>query len=528
MSNPTKAASSGNGMHLPTTTSAYLLIRQLASELYTRDQCLKEMFRNCVYGCMPRGEYKPDLVRVEITLVPNHPLSPGRPALLILDYGRGFTDADFKNFGHLGPTGQHGTEYLYGGSQKCIGRLGGLNLVRAIHEDEDIHSGYYVITRTSAKGRVKFLHYTPYGVETNTLSIEELNPDSSELGQYRNIKGSFSLIVIPDTVYKSAEEVRSDLIWHLPRTKDMLMSVKVNGEPIQPPPLEKNFKQAGKIKAYLGRAKVGDNDYGIWLVDADTGFRCAFAQHLTDHQLPYPLRSRDLKGEIIIPGLLNKQNANRGSLSPKFLRSAEWRKIRDTLLLHFCEFAQDLLGDDDVFNPNDPSEAMMMDIADMFDAAFGVPEIEGGDLPGVVAGDRKLPPDEPKKKGDKRPTKRLRAGHRKHPSEGKVRGRAITIDGETYILRKSPNMGPMKFAEVVVPKMEGSFEADLRAPKEIRYNPMFLLKCGSPKADQEHRLWRVLTAVNMERVTDPTEVELNAAETRSKLGKGKKKSPPQV
>ena len=80
------------------------LTENLASELYSdRGACLWEVVRNGFCACMPSDDmWIPERARVEISLAKNHPLAPKSTALVVLDYGCGFTDPRIKKFRKIG------------------------------------------------------------------------------------------------------------------------------------------------------------------------------------------------------------------------------------------------------------------------------------------------------------------------------------------------------------------------------------------------------------------------------------------
>ena len=365
------------------------ILENLATDLYQSwKDCLWEIVRNGVCACFPGTDWVPGVGFVEITLVENHPLAPRSTALVILDHGTGFTDPSIKRFCHIGPslddTKQFGRGLHHGASQKRIGRFAAFALNRRCVEDEDTDSGFYILTRTSSEGPVKFVSMIPSEIERKEgVEPREISPQSTEMGPLRGIKGSFSAIIIPNPVVKNYEEIREALKWRIPRKPGLMFKLLIGGKQLNPPSLDSRVvvaEKTGSIEAYLDRIPDRTEAAGIWLCDAETGLRVVFCPRLGHLLIPEPLWRTDLVGDIFIPDLLAHQDTARRSLNGKFLGGRKWKAHCAYLLAHVAPKARALVKKEDEFG-SDAFTRLVKEFAEQCQEVFGPPEHSNGGTP---------------------------------------------------------------------------------------------------------------------------------------------------
>jgi len=510
-------ANSGNGWANFQMTPS-LLCETLGPKLYrNKAACLYEIWRNASEASMAdSAEWDPTKAQVEIWLIYNHPLAPKCWALVIKDNGCGFTDPRIKEFCQIGPRKTVGKRRVVrhgGGSQNRIGKfaLFGLNKhTRDGAEDE----GFYILTRTSSAGSVSMVEITPRKVVENTAVPREIGPDATELERYKNLKGSFSLIVVPNSVFTTVDEVRETLKWRLPRKQNLAIKTFVNGELLVAPPLANIKIEAGPIEAHLGRPKVAHRGEGIWLCDAKSGLRCALASKL---DVPYPFGRPDIIGDIFVditPGLLAHQDTARGSLDDRFLNdedgSHEWANICTILETKIAPEARKILGDDDVIDPDNPHHKILYEFADMFRSCWGEARASGGDLTEPDPNKPKPPPKPPNPPPPPPPPGPPGPPPPPGPGKGRIRGIGIKIGSEEYYFQVIPSLDPLIYAEIGV------------KGRAICINPKYAVSLSIKAADAEHKLERILDAVA--RYHSPSDTEAahkQATQLRDELERSK-------
>lgn len=354
------------------------LLDNLAGDLYRNlADSLWELVRNAVVACMPGTEWVPGTGHVEIDIIPNHPLAPKSRALVILDHGSGITEPSIKRYCHLGAA-LDDTQVAYSGAaQKRIGRFAAYALNRDCMEHGDVSTGFYILTRTSNDGPVTYVAMIPEEIEQEQGVTPQIKSGTcTELGPYKGIKGSFTAIVIPNPVFSSLEEIREALKYRLPRKPQQAFKLLVGGKILHPPKLESGVTCANDtlgIQVFVDKLVKKDEEGGIWLVDAHTGLRVAKAASLGTQFIPNPFFRPDLVGDIFIPNLLVNQDTSRSSLSPRFLRSKEWKKVTAYLVGQVAPLLKALLGDEDTFG-KDAISKIVSQLADDFTKAFGPPD----------------------------------------------------------------------------------------------------------------------------------------------------------
>lgn len=366
--------------------TAQLLLDILSSALYaSHDYSLWEVVRNGVCACMPNPKrWIAGAGDVEI-FIKDHPLAPNAPCLIVLDHGRGFTEDGFKRFFTLGasmedmlqnPGGMHG-----GASQKRIGRFAALALNLRCFRDKDGSSGFFVLTRNTVKGNVCLIPLIPNEYEKHQgVKPVEISPDDDRMGFLKGIHGTFTAIVVANSVFTTYAEVREALQWRIPRRKNQMFKLKVQGEALTPPALASKFCDVspdGTIEMYLDRAKEGDSEPGVWFCDQETGLRVACAREMSASHVPYPFYSPDLVGDIFVPGLLGKQGTSRSTLAPAFLRTQAWVRVTRYLITQ-AERVRGLLGEGEP-KPRSPARAAISELAELCNRVFGPPDkLQGG------------------------------------------------------------------------------------------------------------------------------------------------------
>lgn len=371
-----------------------LFTEVLGSGMYGDDpgRALAEPWRNGAQACMVNDDdWDPSRIVVDIAYHKHHPLTAG-PALTVTDRGRGFTEADIRRFCQVGGDGaaaRHG-----GAGQKGIGRFA----VLALRRNHDNGSqGFSICTRTAAKGLVSLLTMTPDLLGERHVRNERIESDATELGPLQNTAGKFSCIVIPDPVLRSHNEIADAVGFRLPRKQELCGQTTIGGKLFTPPPLESAFMHpitGTGIEVFLGHVTHDVQHGGIWLADATTGLRVAYAPNLSVY-LPYPLGRHDLTGDIFVPDLLGHQDTSRGGLRKQFLQSAKWRKVVDLLRAEVVPGARGLLEDADVVGGSPLGDLIAGEIRELFAQTWGLPEGTPPNLEGLTV----LGPQPPKPGG---------------------------------------------------------------------------------------------------------------------------------
>ncbi len=363
------------------------LMENLAGSLYEDPgHCLWEIVRNGVVACMPEETWKPTIGDVDITIVDNHPLAPKGRALVVLDRGSGFTEPAIERFCSVGAPirdekRSRGTHS--GAAQKCIGRFAAFALNKACFEG-DPQNGFYIFTRTASRGAITSIKMIPAEIERDGGPRKSsIDPDDTMLGPQKNIKGSFTAIVIPNPVFKNHEEVRMSLAWRIPRKQNQMFKLIIGGKKLMPPPLASRISKEtlqGDVEVFIDRIDeqtTKTRGRGIWLCDGTTGLpiTCATTLH---GQIPHPFWHMDLTGDIFIPGLLENQDTARSKLRRSFFHSAVWRRAMAYLVSQVAEDARALLGEEDVFG-KDPFDRHITEFVEMCNQLWGVPKLKSDD-----------------------------------------------------------------------------------------------------------------------------------------------------
>lgn len=497
------------------------IMRNLASELYEdAGACLWELVRNAVIACM-KGEgekWEPGVGEVEVRLVANHPLAPKSTALLIVDRGTGFTKPKIKQYSDIGASLEdmrRGRGSHSGAAQKRVGRFAGLALNRACR-DGDPTTGFYLLTRTSDDGPVTLVTLIPSEFERDQgFGVTTIGPNAVELGPYRGLKGSFTIIVIPNAIFESSDEIKKALRWYLPRKRDQMFRLMVDGKPLQPPPLASKvtYEAASttpenQIAAFIERSNGDDENGGIWFADALTGLRVAPVRSLSPQQVPYPLWRPELSGDIFVPGLLANQRTDRAGIEPRFFRTAAWRHVTSVLVGQVAPKAKALLGDDDVIDGGDFGK-LAIEFAALCNDLYGEPEDLAGP-PFDIGGVRKHPGGHGGGDGGGHGV-----GGKREPRHGKPRCVAFTIAGEVYYLT-SFEMDELELATV-----------EMRGDRHVLFlnSRRYSAAPKETKARREHMILRVLEAIGRAKFpTAPGRAAAFMAEERRRLLEGKNKS----
>lgn len=430
-------------MRIHMRVTASLLMEQLGTGLYTSvGQRVMELVRNSARACMPDPKkWEPKKVKIEVFLTPNHPLAHGEAALTVLDYGRGFTEPDLdRYFNWLGtPLSKWAAdaEDSVGDSQKGIGRMAALALNQGCFQPNkrlrEKH-GYYLLTRTSAAGKVRFVEVIPGKLETEGVETDRwVEPTSTEMGPLKGIKGSFSAIIVPTPIFKDHKEIYEAVKWFLPRERDKMFDLKIGGKAVEPPPLESEINktsQDGKYRARIGMGNIESG--GIWLCDETTGFRVASCQKL-GRLLPEPLSDPDLCGDIFWPGLLRHQDTARAQLAHEYTRKGNpaWQKGVLFLIRDVIPDAKNLVNRETICG--DAAETLD-DLVEMFTDLYGEP-VNG-------TGERK--PRAPKSDASE-PASNGGGGSGEPPYRRQV---SIRVREEVFVLYRGRSLDPYRFAEV--------------------------------------------------------------------------------
>ncbi len=481
------------------------IISHLAGALYGKPiDCVFELIKNAAVALMSTSlqEWNARAVQdnpIELMLVKDHPMAPGCTSLVILDHGTGFTQDNIARFLNIGGDDNETSSHS-GASQKRLGRLAAFSLS---NPEGKYAARFFLFTRTASSGDVSFVSLLQDQFSGTPIKAEQISSTNALLGPATvrdRLRASFSMFVIPDIIL-SETELRHGLEALLPRKKVLELTVLLNGRRLVPPSLASRSKTDGGVDIHLDRTPKGVMG-GVWLVDAKTGIRCAFAPALDNH-LPYPLHSPGLVGEIYLDDLLANQGTNRSGLKPEFLRSAKWRKIVDVLRLQAVEFAQNVLGDSDEFK-GDPDDKIVDELIEQCTGVWGAPNISGAHEP-TKGGGTKPPKSKPEGGGGGggsgggggEPGGNPPPGPGNQP--GKNRSKAFCIDGVSYWIVKSP-LGKDLYADIQAGKAV--------VQPTLYINPVeyegFPLKGGAaPK--MEHAFLQILAAIAMHRFGDDME-----------------------
>ncbi len=489
--------------------TAFHYVDNLGTGMYASEgQRGMELLRNAARPSMPDPKrWEPKRAKIELSLVTNHPLAHGT-AFLCLDHGRGLTDPDCdRYFNWLGtPMSKLRADAngSLGDSQKGIGRLAALALNEKCLDDDvmqRIQHGYYLLSRTSKTGKVRFVTFIPERVEEEGIEIDRfIDPTSTEMGPLKGIQGSFTAIVVPTPIFKSHPEIYDSIKWFLPREQDKMFEISIGGKIVQPPPLEKDINITSQDGRYRARLGVGTNESdGVWLCDDETGFRVASCQSMGSRLIPDPLWYPDLVGDIFAPGLLRHQNTARSTLAKEYTRSKnkEWQKLKMFLIGQVAPAAKQLIERDVI--KGDAAETLD-ELAEMFNDRFGEPE-KDEEPPGEPRPPRK--PHEPRPDGPKKP------GGGGGGDGTRRRYISIKIRDEVYKLYYGQTLPPFVFAQVsssdpkvVLANVRGGYKS-LPDPKAAR---------------REHCLMQVLTAIGMGKCAhNPQQAIWFANEVRSEF-----------
>lgn len=366
--------------NVPLKFTASLIADTISRSLYKDPfACLMEIIRNGLCASMPGKDWVPGTGEIEINFC-QHPLAKGR-VLTVLDHGHGFNERSMRLIGSLGRTMSEKEEHpdgdFGGASQKGIGRFAALGCMKAGESRRlDPNTGFYILTRDKKSGPIKLISMIPSLMEVHQgTPIEELSLTDSRLGIAAELKGTFSMVVIPNPIFTDMDDVIAGIRWRLPRKPGQMFNLTINGERVNPPPLTGRVhfeSQDGEIEVHVDVEKEPDSDTGIWLTDATTGFRVVQASRLGRAHIPPPYCYNGLSGDIFVHGLLMRQNASRGGLNGDYLRGEDWKKVKASLFANRAS-VDALLGDKRTRDT--PGEKEMGDLIEIASSVFGPPQV---------------------------------------------------------------------------------------------------------------------------------------------------------
>lgn len=464
-------------MKIPLRVATQMFIDNLATSLYSLGQAVMELIRNGFVASQPDADsWDPRLVKIELALSKKH-MFTGGPAMVVLDHGCGMTQPRLERyFGWLGTPEGESANYAdgqnHGASQKGIGRLSPLLLNKLCRRNNPKagDEGYYLFSRSEPSGNIRFIHVTP-----RLLSLEEgievdnhVSPDSTEARFLEGIKGTFTAIVIPNPVFESADEIEESIKWLIPREKDKMFDLSINGKKIEPPPLWDEVNASGDGDNFRARIGTGNKaSDGIWLCDSVTSNRVASCVKL-GRLLPEVLGYPDLAGDIFAPGLLQFQNTPRDSLSKDYTHkdNPEWQK-----LIMFCNSrvvprVQELVERDAL---EGDTVKILDDLVEWCNESFGRPE-------------RDKPPGPPGPGPGPGP------GGGKKPGASQKRGAAVKIGNKVWRFHYNQPLGESIFA------MPSSMAEDMILIN-VRGQYLPLSKLRSSDSRREHCIMQILYAI---------------------------------
>ncbi len=436
--------------------TAQLIMEGLGTGMYVDiHACMWEIIRNAACSHMPDPKvWTPGIGQADISLVTDFPMFRGIKTLIVRDYGRGFTEDDMNRFCYLGTPSSHLRKYpggTYGGaSQKGMGRLAAFGLNKLSVEEGDTSTGFYVLTRTTKNGPVRFISVIPDEIMAHqSISSVFLEEDSSDLGFLQNVRGSFTAVIIPYSMYDNVDQIKEGIKWRLPRQAEQSFKLFVQGKRVLPPLLADKINFAdpsGKIRLCADvKSKDSEHDGGLWITDLRTGLRVVDATNLVAH-LPHPFGSREIIGDLFIEGVLGNQDSSRAGLRSEYLKSIFWRKVLVPYLLLISKEVLALLGQEEG-GKQSQFKTTVTDIFAVFSRAWGNP-VTGG-IENLFGDDKSdsgdNPPDKaegkerggqgaPRTRGKSDPPSSSGAVVKKRT---KVQNTAIRIDGQDYSVRFS-------------------------------------------------------------------------------------------
>lgn len=503
----------------PLNVTAWALVKILGEELYKdKGDCLWEIVKNGLNACMKSDKWDPKQARVEIRLLDSHPLggSTGK-TLMILDYGCGFTEAAMARYSTIGPSKEDRKRRpkgeFHGAAQKRVGRFATFAENEKLAVEEDFSTGFYILTRTAEEGPVTFVEMIPDKLEEQKgIRSTQIQVWAKEMGPIKNIKGSFTAVVIPYSVYTSAQDIREALMWKIPRKPELMFDLRINGEPLAPPKLINSArsihsaKQDGRVEVHIERART-EEEGGIWITDLETGFRCAFCPGLGPSRLPDPLYRYELRGDIFVEGVLENQDTSRSTLNQRFLKSAAWRSMTGFLLGSVVGEAKALLGKEFTSDGHDDLSKTLDEIKDWCVAAYGRPDPKQGPGDWSGPGTGRQPGTGSHGGGKGGGTKGGGGGGTNGGGPGRLRMVTLPINGTTYIVSRR-SLGSSVLAEV-----------DPNNGTVIWLNDKGYLSLPSTKESRrEHTVMMLLHAVGSHlHPADPRAVAIFAADRRREL-----------
>lgn len=491
-------------MKIPLRVAKQMFIDNLATSLYSLGQAVMELIRNGFVASQPDADsWDPRLVKIELTLTKKH-LFTGGPALVVLDHGCGMTMPRLERyFGWLGTPEGESLDYTdgqnQGASQKGIGRFSPMLLNKLCRRSNPKagDEGYYLFSRSEPSGNIRLIHVTP-----RLLSVEDgievdnyVTPGSTEARFLEGIKGTFTAIVIPNPIFETADEIQESIKWLLPREKDKMFDLFVNGKKIEPPDLWDEVNVIGDGGNFRARLGAGNKDCdGVWLCDAATGLRVASCVKL-GRLLPEPLGYPDLAGDIFAPGLLRFQNTARDSLSKDYTSkdNPEWQRFIMFCIRQVVPRAQELVERDAL---EGDTVKILDDLVEWCNESFGKPE-------------RDKPPGPPGPGPGPGP------GGNKKPGTSQKRGAAVKIGNKVWRFHYNQPLGDFIFA------MPSSMAEDMIL---INVRGKYLAMPKASQSIREHCLMQILYAIGeKEGHGSAHEAGKFVGEMRSKFKEKKKK-----
>ena len=439
----------------------------LSRHLYDEPRAaLYEVVRDGCNACMPDDDtWIPARVRVDVLLheFKVHPKFPYMRCLIVADQGHGYREEDYARTESIGRKKGDRVSLQGGSSEKGIGKVAPFvlnELILNADDDKSLagepHAGYHVYTKRADQTGVTHW-FLPCEMESGdevvlrrlTLAecTKELGLGDTVLKEYFS-RPSFTIKVIPNSIYKTADEVARALRYYLPRQKDKRLDIRLNGRPLEPFPLSKEAvpvptKNYGTIVAHLEALDLDKPDQreraGIMLVDGQTGFPCARLRDVAQY-FHFRMADDELGGIIGWDGLLAQQNTNRRGLKSKYLKSPAWKVIVDSIRLRIEPYALDLVNEQDRYNdPKDPLVVTLKEVIEQFHGCWGTPPTDKNGEQDPKPRPPKKPrteQDEPDKAG---PPPDPEPDENDAPPKDRIL-RHVWIDGLKYYIQRPSNV----------------------------------------------------------------------------------------
>lgn len=433
-----------------------VVVHQLSKDLYPSPiAALWELIRNSFIAGMPEGSERwvaEKAAHVEIVVREER----GVRFCYLFDAGVGLTRYNVDRMTHAGGN-EKSAERAGGASKRQIGRLAGLALNSAFDHAlaeisgsegmtyysrtvEDIRSGRDAASLAINMDCIrdgKAFTYMP-----NHVSMRD-----QRLGPFVGRSGSFTLLVIPN-FKMSAEEIRRELPYYLPRKADRQTCVRVNDEPVLGNIVDARrsyISENGEFEIYLGLKDpnspvrhVAEGD--IVICDAVSACAVATIRESSTDALYHYLRDGRLCGVVFYPDIFGKTDTSRRSLFSDFWKTREGRKLAHYLnSTRTKELVSGVLGTD-IEPDNNKRKEDLGAVLRLLGDAFGPPIHTSPSKTDEKSGGKPPTDKNPERDGKKGGTDKPQENPRKERGQfERQQALVLPIGNREYVLRVEYN-----------------------------------------------------------------------------------------